>query len=69
MNETTIEQLRSTQREAARILDVCARDIADRVIAGDTNSETFAAAVRVYQKVTDELADITRQLASNGLCE
>ncbi|MGZ1491151.1 hypothetical protein [Brevibacterium sediminis] len=51
------------QRETARMRDICARDIADRVVAGDTISETFAAAVRVYQQLTDELAENARQVA------
>lgn len=59
------EQQRGTFRETRAMRDVCARDIADHVIADDTTSESFAAALRLYQKLGDELDEATRELDSH----
>lgn len=56
------EQLRDTIRHTESMLNRCARDIADHVIAGDTTSESFTVITRLYQKLSDELADANRLL-------
>lgn len=66
MSQTMLDQLRAAQRETTMMRDTCARDIADHVVAGDTSGSTFAAAVRVYQQLTDDLAEITRQLPATA---
>lgn len=57
MSTDQLEQLRDVVRNTSAMRDVCARDIADRCMAGDTTSETFASAMRVYQNLTAELSD------------
>lgn len=57
MSEDHIEQLREAVRNASAMRDVCARDIANRCMAGDATSETFASAIRVYQNLNAELSD------------
>lgn len=56
------EQLRDTIRHTESMLNRCARDIADHVIAGDTTSESFTVITRLYQKLSDEVADANRLL-------
>lgn len=56
------EQLRETVRHTEAMLNRCARDIADHVIAGDTTSESFTVITRLYRKLSDELADANRLL-------
>lgn len=64
MREDQLEQLRDVVRDTGAMRDVCARDIADRYIAGDTTSETFASAIRVYQAITAELSESQVRLAA-----
>lgn len=56
------EQLRETVRHTEAMLNRCARDIADHVTDGDTTSESFTVITRLYQKLSDELAEANRQL-------
>lgn len=64
MSADQLEQLRDTVRDTSAMRDVCARDIADRYIAGDTTSETFTSAIRIYENLTAELSDSQIRLAA-----
>lgn len=64
MSADRLQQLRDVVRSTGAMRDVCARGIADRHIAGDTTSETFASAIRVYENLTAELSDSHVRLAA-----
>lgn len=64
MSTDHLEQLRDVIRDTGAMRDVCARDIVDRYIAGDSTGETFASAIRVYKNLTAELSDSQIRLAA-----
>lgn len=60
-------QARESVNHAEAMLNRCARDIADHVIAGDTTSESFTVITRLYQTLNDELVEAKHHLkAASG---